>query len=208
MRQYAKKPSSNTWRMSYSSHAITEDRLHVFTGKDKGFANLMLIFSLCVLECHYSCISKCHSAVPWWLCDFFLEAFVSTLALETFTVNWLLPCAACLTVTVTLTCYWKTVFTVPTVKALVSPSGWVCFTLINNKMCVWICVMDFCLQRLAFCTVKSDRTSWLQLFFLLNRSCDSLNIRVSEMWISFSVSHFNGLKHHLIISSETSEVKC
>lgn len=45
-------------------------------------------------------------------------------------------------------------------------------------------------------------------FFLLNRSCDSLNIRVSEMWISFSVSHFSGLKHHLIISSETSEEKC
>lgn len=67
---------------------------------------------------------------------FFWEAFVSTLALETLTVNWLLPCAACLTVTVTLTCYWKTVFTVLTVKALVSPSGWVCFTLINNKMCV------------------------------------------------------------------------
>lgn len=55
---------------------------------------------------------------------------------------------------------------------------------------------------------KIRRDILIAVFFLLKRSCDSLNIRVSEMWISVSVSHFNGLKHHLIISSETSEVKC
>lgn len=55
---------------------------------------------------------------------------------------------------------------------------------------------------------KIRRDILIAVFFLLKRSCDSLNIRVSEMWISVSVSHFSGLKHHLIISSETSEVKC